>query len=427
MSFEEIFLGFLIALAAGALIGLERQQDKATQLRPSIGGVRTFPLIALVGALSAFLAQTLGVWPILGALLVVGGFLTVSYYKDRGRNITPGITTPVAALITFFLGVLALLPNIPLDTIHRYLLIVASAAVVMALLSFKEPLHQAITHVSNDDIYATAKFVILALVVLPLLPNRTFGPLDVLNPFHIGLMVVLIAGISFLGYIATRLVGPHKGLASTGLLGGLVSSTAVTVSLAAQVKKSPNLINPGAMAILASSSTMFARVLMIVGILQMGLLPPLLGSLGAMTIVGYGIVLVMYLKAGPAPPDGAYVDHRNPFELISALTFGLLYTAVLFIAKAAQTYLGDHGLYASSILAGTTDVDAITLSVIQFHSEGLNSWTAAAAITLAAMTNTLVKTMLTAWLGGWDLAKQVAPGMLLILMVGGIVVLVLGV
>ena len=182
MSFEEIFLGFLIALAAGALIGLERQQDKATQERPAIGGVRTFPLIALVGALSAFLAQTMGVWPIVAALLVVGGFLTVSYYKDRGRSIALGITTPVAALITFLLGVLALLPNIPLDTIHRYLLIIASAAVVMALLSYKEPLHQAITHVSNDDIYATAKFVILALVVLPLLPNRTFGPLDVLNP-----------------------------------------------------------------------------------------------------------------------------------------------------------------------------------------------------------------------------------------------------
>jgi len=141
-------------------------------------------------------------------------------------------------------------------------------------------------------------------------------------------------------------------------------------------------------------------VLIIVGILQLGLLPLLLGSLGALTIVGYGIVLVIYLKAGPAPPDGAYVEHRNPFELTSALTFGLLYTAVLFIAQAARTYLGDRGLYASSILAGTTDVDAITLSVIQFHSEGLSSWTAAAAITLAAMTNTVVKTILSAWLGG---------------------------
>ena len=180
------------------------------------------------------------------------------------------------------------------------------------------------------------------------------------------------------------------------------------------------------MAILASSSTMFARVLIIVGILQISLLPTLLGSLGAMTLVGYGIVLAMYLKAGSAPPDGAYVEHRNPFELTSALTFGLLYVAVLFIAKAAKTYLGDQGLYASSILAGTTDVDAITLSIIQFYSEGLSSWIAAAAITLAAMTNTLVKTMLAAWLGGWDLARQVAPGMLLILMVGGIVVLVLG-
>ena len=218
MSYQEIFGGFLVALAAGGLIGLERQQDQAGSLKPSIGGVRTFPLIALAGALSALISHRMGVWPILGGILVVGTFLVVSYSKDWSPNTPSGLTTPIVALITFFLGVLALHPDLPLDTGPRYMLIVACAAVVMALLSFKEPLHQVIQHVSDDDIYATAKFVILTLVVLPLLPNQTYDPLDVLNPFHIGFMVVLVAGISFLGYISSRLAGPNAGLLATGIL-----------------------------------------------------------------------------------------------------------------------------------------------------------------------------------------------------------------
>jgi len=256
MVFEEIFLGFLIALAAGALIGLEREQARVLDKKPSIGGVRTFPLIALAGALSALLAHTMGVWPVLGALLVVGAFLGVSYYQEWSREAAPGLTTQVAALITFLLGALALLPGLPLATGQRYLLIVASAGVVMALLSFKAPLHQAVARVSEDDIYATAKFVILALVVLPLLPDRTFGPLHVLNPFDTGLMIVLIAGISFLGYIATRIAGEGRGLAVTGILGSLVSSTAVTVSMATRVREAPKIAVLAAVAILAASATM---------------------------------------------------------------------------------------------------------------------------------------------------------------------------
>jgi len=411
MSFEEIFFGFLIALAAGALIGLEREQARVLDKKPSIGGVRTFPLIALAGALSALLAHTMGVWPVLGALLVVGAFLGVSYYQEWGKEAAPGLTTQVAALITFLLGALALLPGLPLATGQRYLLIVASAGVVMALLSFKAPLHQAVARVSEDDIYATAKFVILALVVLPLLPDRTFGPLHVLNPFDTGLMIVLIAGISFLGYIAARIAGEGRGLAVTGILGGLVSSTAVTVSMATRVREAPKIAVLAAVAILAASATMFARILTIVGIVDFALLPVLVWPLGVMMITGYGIALAFYLRSRDDRHEAEPVSLRNPFELGSALKFGLFYASVIFIAKAAQSFLGNQGLYASSILAGTTDVDAITLSVARFHREGLTASTAALAITLAAITNTVVKAGIAAWLGGWQLAMRVILGL----------------
>ncbi|MDP1768705.1 MAG: MgtC/SapB family protein [Nitrospirota bacterium] len=419
MDFEEIFSGFLIALGAGALIGLQRQQSRGGEKGPGVGGVRTFPLIALAGALSAFLAQTMGMWPLLGTMLVVGAFLALSQYQESSRSADPGITTQVAGLITFLLGVLALAPDLPLAVGQRYLLIVASAGAVMALLSFKEPLHQAVARISDDDLYATAKFVVLTLVVLPLLPNRTYGPFNVLNPFNVALMVVLIAGMSFLGYIAMRLVGPRHGLLATGILGGVVSSTAVTVSLAMKAREAPSVVALAAVAALLASSTMFLRMLVVIGVVGPELLPRLVWPLGVMGIGGYGTALILYLKSRRTPQEAPPVAYQNPLELRTALQFGLFYAGVIVVAKGAQVMLGDRGLYASSVLAGTTDVDAITLSVVRFHQDGLDPGTAVSAIMAAVMMNTMVKAGLAAWFGGWDLGARVGLGLGLAL-AGGI-------
>ncbi len=359
----------------------------------------------------------------MGALLVLGTFLAASYYQERVRNGLTGVTTEVAALVTFLLGAVALLPGLPLDPVHRYMLIVASAAVVMALLSFKTPLHQAVARLSEDDLYATAKFVIIALVVLPLLPNRTFGPLDVLNPFNIGLMGVLIAGISFLGYIATRIMGEKKSLAVTGLLGGLISSTAVTVSLSRRAREAPAAVTLAAVGILAASATMFVRILLVVGIVDFALLPGLLLPLGAMAVAAYAVAISFYLGSKKHLPEAQPVPYRNPFELLPALQFGLLYAVVIFVAKAAQAFFHEPGLYVSSVLAGTTDVDAITLSIARFHQEGLTLSTAVMAIALAALTNTAVKAGVALWLGRRRLAALVLPGLGAAIVVGALTLL----
>jgi uncharacterized membrane protein (DUF4010 family) len=408
MAFEDIFWGFLIALGAGALIGLQRQQSRDEEKGPGVGGVRTFPLIALAGALSAFMAHAIGLWPMLGAMAIIGVFLTVSQYQEWRRSADPGITSPVAALITFLLGGLALLPEIPLAVADRYLLIVASAGVVMALLSFKEPLHQAVARISDDDLYATAKFVVLAVVVLPLLPNRTYGPFNVLNPFHVALMVLLIAGVSFFGYIAMRIAGPRYGLVAAGLLGGLVSSTAVTVSLATRAREAPTATALAAVATVLASSMMFLRTLVVIGVVAPLLVKTLIWPLGSMATVGFGAALTLYFRARRVSLEAPPVSCRNPLELGPALKFGLFYAVVIVVAQGARSLLGDQGLYASSVLAGTTDVDAITLSVAQFSRDGLAAETAAVAITLAAITNTIVKAGLAAWFGGRELAAQVA-------------------
>ena len=419
-TFEDNVFGLLIALASGALIGIEREQSAAHEHKPRLGGIRTFPLLALAGALSALLSHTMGVWPILGALLVVGAFLAVSYFEEWTRDTTPGVTTEVAALITFLLGVMALSPGLPIGSGQRYLLIVASASVVMALLSFKAPLHQVAALVSTDDIYATAKFVILALVMLPLLPDRTMGPMDVLNPYNIGLMVVLVAGISFVGYVATRLSGAQTGLIVTGLLGGLVSSTAVTFSLASRAKPEPSLDPLAASAILTASSTMFLRILAIIFLVDFDLVSALALPMGVMTLTGYAISAMFYLRRPASRGEGAGFVLRNPFELRVAFRFGLIYAGVTLAAQAARMYFGDQGLYAASLFAGLTDVDAITLSVAHFHLDGLARASAAIAITVAAMTNTVVKTVITAWIGGRGLGLRVAGGMLLILATGSV-------
>ncbi len=419
LTFEDIFLGLLVAVASGALIGIEREQSAVHEHKPRLGGIRTFPLLALAGALSTLLTHTLGVWPMLGALLVVGTLLAVSYFEEWTRDSTPGVTTEVAALITFLLGAMALLPDLPMGSGQRYLLIIASAAVVMALLSFKAPLHRAVARVSEDDLYATAKFVILALVVLPLLPNRTMGPLAVLNPYNVGVMVVLVAGVSFLGYIATRIVGEGRGLVVTGALGGLVSSTAVTASLSARAADQAALIPGTAGAIMTASATMLLRMLGIVVLVDYDLVPALLVPFGAMTLVGYAVASWFYLTASASSGEDLSVAHRNPFALSVAIRFGLIYACVIFAAQAARAYFGDQGLYAASVLASVTDVDAITLSITRFHQAGLNDGPAAAAITVAAMTNSAAKAAIAAWVGGRGLARRVGAGMLLTIVAGG--------
>ncbi|MBI4701059.1 MAG: DUF4010 domain-containing protein [Deltaproteobacteria bacterium] len=428
MAFHDAFLSLLVAIAAGALIGAERQQAQAQRQQPGaagdFGGIRTFPLIALLGALGALARPFAGLWLLGGLLLGVIAFITVSHLRTSARG-ELGVSSEVAALLAFALGAIAAMPELLPDA-QRYLLVGSCAAVAMVLLALKRPIHGFMARVSADDVYATTKFVILALIILPVLPQRTYGPLGVLSPYKIGMMIVLVAGISFAGYVAARLVGSRRGLLVAGLLGGLVSSTAVTMTYAGRARSEARLAAVCAVAIVAACSTMFARIVGVVAVVDRPLLVSLAPSLGTMAAVGLVAAAWLYRRTGRvrAGPDED-VHLRNPFELRQAVSFGLLYGVVLFVAKAAQTYLGSGGLYASSVLAGLTDVDAITLSVAELHRGGLDSSTAATAITCAAVTTTVVKSAIAISTGGRVLGRQVATVLGLALAAGGGVLLVL--
>lgn len=409
MSFSDALMSLAVAVAAGLLIGVERQQSAGGDEQTEFGGIRTFPLIALLGGVGALARPFAGMWLLGGGLLGVVAFVTVSHLRTSARG-DIGVSTEVAALLAYALGALAAMHGFMTDA-SRHLLVGAVAAAVLSLLALKKPLHGFASRVSEADLYATAKFVSLALIVLPALPTRAYGPFDVLSPYKIGKMIVLIAGISFAGYIAARVVGVAKGLLVAGFLGGLASSTAVTLTYSGRARAAPSLAPLCAVAISAACSMMFARVLAVVAVVDRALLAPLAPALGAMAAVGFAASWRSHRRARGAveaevTEEGAQL--RNPFELRQALSFGLVYALVLLVAKAAQAWFGAAGLYASAVLAGLTDVDAITLSVTEMHRAGLAEGAAATAIVVASVTNTLVKVGVALVTGGAVVGRGVA-------------------
>ncbi len=423
LTLQRALLSIAVALAAGGLVGAERQQALHQQAPASsdFGGIRAFPLLALAGVVGALLRPFVGGWLLAALLVSVVGLLIVSRARSHDEDL--GISSEIAAIVTFVIGAVAGTPEIMPSDGARYLLVAACAAATMGLLALKRPLHGFSARLSEDDIYATAKFVLLALVLIPLLPNRTFGPLDVFNPFKVGLMIVLVAGISFAGYVAARLVGNRRGLLVTALLGGLVSSTAVTLTFAGRAKEVPALVSISTVAILAASATMFARIVVVVAAVDRPLLPALVLPLGVMALAGYLVAFLLFRREASRGGTGDPVPLHNPFELKRAVQFGLLYGAVLFVARAAQLYFGSRGVYASAVLAGVTDVDAITLSLTELHRGGMAAHVAATGITLAAITNTIVKAAMAGVAGGWLLGRRVGASFLVVLAAGGVALL----
>ncbi len=421
MDAYEPYPSLLLALAAGLLVGFEREGSVEPIKRATsfLGGARTYPLVALSGAVATLLVPALGAWPLVLSFLALFSLVAISYARDV-RHGDAGLTSETAFLLVFLLGCLAATRGLVGDANQKALLVLAIAVVATLLLSVKPKLHALVAHISRADIYATLKFLIVAVVVLPLLPNRAMGPLDALNPFAIGWMVVLIAGIGFVGYLATRILGPDRGVALTGLAGGLASSTAVTLSFAGRARAEPSLGRVCAPAVLLASTVMFPRLLVVVGLLYPPLVASLIVPFAAATLGG--IVAGGLLFHGAARRTaGAEVRFENPFELISAAKWGLLFTVVIFAAKAASTYLGTGGTYLAGALVGGTNPDAIALSMAGLARTGQIALPVAAnTVLIGAAANTLAKLGLAAAIGRGALARPLAPAIAFVLVAGAL-------
>jgi len=405
-----ILLCLATALTAGFVVGAEREQRGEA----SFGGVRTFPLFALAGALGALIGE----WLLVALALAVGGLLAVSYLRETGDGDDEelGLSTEMAALAVFGLGALSTARIAGLATTDRLLLVGAGTTAVLGLLALKRGLHEFVAKVEKADVYSTVKLLLLSVVILPLLPDRDMGPLTAFNPRSIGLLVVLISGIGFAGYIAIRVFGANKGLGLTGLLGGLTSSTAVTLTFSGRAKETPTLVPACAVAIVLASATMFPRLALELAAVSPALAAHAAMPLAAAAAVGLGAGGLLYLRSTRESRAGARPEKlrlKNPFTLLSALKFALLFTAVLLVSRFAIRYFSDAGVMVSAVLTGLADVDAISLSVARLVESGdLSIHAGAIAVGLAAGANTLAKVVIALVLGGWRLAVRVGISLL---------------
>ena len=422
MDSYEPFLSLGVALAVGLLIGLEREQSAAAEHKDQhlIGGARTHPIVALLGGLSMLLAAEVGLVLPVVVLVALVTFLVVNYHADLREGRGPGITSEIALVVSFMLGALALSTGIIEPSTRRISVVAAAAVVVTLLLSVKPRSKELARRMSQEDVNATLKFLIVAVVVLPLLPDETYGPLEVLNPRQIGFLVVLIAGISFVGYAAVRIMGPERGLGLTGFVGGLASSTAVTLAMSSRAKEEPGLIRACALAVVLASTIMVARVAIVIGLVNSALLRALTWPLVAMGVASTAASLLLYLRSRRHARTSEPVSISNPFELSTALKFAAVFSVVLLGSRAATEYLGTRGTYAAGLLAGTTDVDAISLSMARLAGGEIALPVAATTVFLGLASNTIVKGAMATALGGWRFGRVVAAAFGVTLLAGAL-------
>lgn len=398
-----------IAAALGMLIGLQRQKSGS-----SLAGIRTFPLIAAFGSLCALLAQPFGGWTVGAGLLALAGMLAMGNVQRDESNPSTGVTTEIAALLMFALG--AWIMQGPLTPA----IVVAGGAAL--LLHFKEPMHAFVRRIGGDDWTAVMQFVLIALVILPILPDRTYGPYDVLNPHEIWFMVVLIVAIGMAGYVAYKLFGKTAGTLLGGAIGGLISSTATTASFARRARGVPGAAPLAVLVATIASTVALARVMTAVAVVAPSALasiwPPLTALIGFMAMVCLGL----WFMTRRTQADMAH--HGNPAQLKSALMFGALYALVLLAVAATRARFGDQALYAVAGVSGLTDLDAITLSSARLVESGsLAVDTAWRVIVVASLANLAFKAGLAWVLGGVALGWRICAVFGLCIVAGGALVL----
>jgi uncharacterized membrane protein (DUF4010 family) len=420
---DHPLVNLAIAIAIGALVGIDREQRKREEEQHGAGGLRTFMLIGLLGGLVGMISQQMqsaaviaaGVGAVL-ALIITSRLI----HANRGLD-TLGLTTDIAMLAVFFLGALVMM--------DQQVVAVALGIGVAAIVAFKERLHGLVEKVGREDLYAVLKLLIASGIVLPVLPNETIDPWGTINPYKIWWLVILISGLSLVGYVLTRWLGPGRGAAITGLVGGLASSTAVSLEFARRSKiekETPGIADALASGVLLAWVVMFVRVIVIAGVIHPPVLKSLAWSMGAMGAITLVLAAWFLWRGSEASKktSGHAVPMKNPFSLWSAIKFAAVFSAVIVAVDLSRQYVPTSGLYIVALVAGLTDVDAITLSMAQMTKGGGPLTVAAISIVIAVASNTIVKMGMSVVLGSAGMRNRMIVGTAIILAVGAGVVVV---
>ncbi|MBR9916059.1 MAG: MgtC/SapB family protein [Algicola sp.] len=384
-----------IAFGLGLLVGMQRETPKN-----DMAGVRTFTLITILGVIAGFLTRTYDnpfILPVLG-LSVTAMLMMANAIKIKTvENADVGQTTEVAALLMFAIGAYLVLGS-------QLIGIIVGTSIAI-LLYIKEHLHGFIENLKPKDLSAIMTLAGISLVILPILPDKTFGPYDVINPRNIWLMITLIVGISVFGYFIYKLFGKKVGVISNGIFGGLISSTATTVSYARKTADAASISKLAVFVITTASAVSFVRVLFEVGIVIPDKLNIIAVPIGAVILImALTCVALFYIINKDVSEGEDMPEPKNPAQFKSALIFGLLYGFILLAVAFTKDTFGNNALYIISIISGLTDVDAITLSLSQLIKEGtLKAGFGWKLILLAGLSNMLFKGIMAIVLG----AKQV--------------------
>jgi uncharacterized membrane protein (DUF4010 family) len=403
-----------VVILIGFLIGMEREHARP-EGEKIFAGIRTFPLISILGFCAALISSFTS--PVVFVVLLFSfTLLVIAAYIYQSREGRYGGTSEISIIIVFLLGAMVF---------WNYIILSAILAVITNLfLTLKLQFHKFAGKINREDLYATLKLAIVTVIVFPLLPDKAYGPFDVLNPRMIWLIVVFVSGISFTGYILVRIIGADKGIPVTGLLGGLVSSTAVTVSLARKSKNDSSVSADLSAGILLATAVMYPRTFIIAAILAPSLVSEIWLPLLLLTAITLFISLFVIWKARHKNENNN-IEFKNPFELKSALLFGLLFGIIIFASKAAQVYLGDAGIYIASGISGITSVDAIVVSLSELSIGGLQPKIIAAAIIIATISNNITKGIITMVLGSREIIKLISVGMGVIILVSAFYLVIL--
>jgi len=397
----------LISLALGMLIGLQRERTDS-----AIGGIRTYPLVTLLGTVCGKLGQTYGGWVLGAGFLGLAVMILIGNLPRARRGEGSGITSEVAVLLLYALGALLVTGSM--------FAVVVVGGVVALLLHWKDPLHRFAGAIGDTDMRAMMQFVLISMVILPILPRKDFGPYDVFNPFEIWLMVVLIVGMSLAAYVAYKVFSSRTGVILSGLLGGMISSTATTVSAARQTHKSTHGAGLGALIVMIASAVSFARVLAEIGIFASGkftsLAMPIGAMLGAMVVITAGSFFLTRREDSQPP------EQKNPAQLKTALIFAGLYAAIKYATAAAKDHFGSSGMYVVGVISGLTDMDAITISTSRMVAgDQLDAVVGWRTILIAGMANLAFKGGAVAMLGSRAMFFRVAMLFGLSLAAGGLI------
>lgn len=407
----DLFLRFGVALAIGLLLGLERGWHGREEPEGGrIAGLRTFALAGLLGGVAGLLSTLTGAAVLAFAFLGISGLLALSYRVRLKENDDIGLTTEVALLLTFGLGATAVLGDLALPA--------AIAVVAALLLTMKQRLHRFVARIDRLELEALLRLALISVVILPLLPDQGYGPGAALNPYEIWWAVVIVAGLSFVGYAAIRLGGADLGILLTGLFGGLASSTSTTVALSRLARTQAGLGPFAAAGAVVAGAVTFLRVLAIAAIFQPSLIAPLAVPMGVMAVTGLGGAAILRFRdrGEERAPDLDAV--ANPLDLGAALSFGALLTMVLLALHYLEAFFGEAGIHAAAALSGVTDVDAITISVARLAGDDLAVNAATTAIFIAAAVNTAVKGGIAIGMGGKAMGLRVGTVYAMVLTAG---------